>query len=209
MSIISDKSVEIIPSILAADPLNLRAAADQVVAAQLSQVHVDVMDGHFVPNLSFGPSLVKRLHEVYPALFLDVHLMISNPDQFATPFIASGAGSITVHVELEKDILQNVAHQIQASSCKMGLAINPETRVDALYPYLEQTWITSVLIMSVHPGFGGQAFIDEVLPKLKTLRSRYPHLRLCLDGGINRENAERCVKYGADALVMGSQFFKP
>ncbi|MDR0647039.1 MAG: ribulose-phosphate 3-epimerase [Puniceicoccales bacterium] len=201
-------AVEWVPSILAADPLDLRNAVEKVVQSGIKQIHLDIMDGHFVPNISFGPQIAENVHKTYPALFLDVHLMLVRPDSFIDPFLEAGAGRIILHAELSKRIITRSLKQLRDAACLTGLAINPETSVDTLFPYLEEGTIDRILIMSVHPGFSGQTFIASVLPKVKTLKMRYPNITLCMDGGINTETAAQGFTCGAKAFVVGASFFQ-
>ncbi|MDR2396756.1 MAG: ribulose-phosphate 3-epimerase [Puniceicoccales bacterium] len=201
-------AVEWLPSILAANPLDLRNAVEKVVRSEIKQIHLDIMDGHFVPNISFGPQIAESMHEVYSSLFLDVHLMLARPDDFIDPFLEAGAGRIILHAELSKRIVTRSLKRLRDAACLTGLAINPETNVDVLFPYLEDWAIDRVLIMSVHPGFSGQEFITSVLPKVKMLKMRYPNVMLCMDGGINSETAAQSFDYGARALVVGASFFQ-
>jgi ribulose-phosphate 3-epimerase len=201
-------AVEWLPSILAANPLDLRNAVEKVVQSGIKQIHLDIMDGHFVPNISFGPQIAENVHKTYPSLFLDVHLMLTRPDDFIDPFLEAGAGRIILHAELSKRIVTRSLKRLSDAACLTGLAINPETNVDVLFPYLEDWTIDRVLIMSVHPGFSGQKFIASVLPKVKMLKMRYPNVMLCMDGGINSETATQSFAYGARAFVMGASFFQ-
>jgi ribulose-phosphate 3-epimerase len=200
-------AVEWLPSILAANPLDLRDAVEKVVQSGIKQIHLDIMDGHFVPNISFGPQIAENVHKTYPALFLDVHLMLARPDSFIDQFVETGVGRIILHAELSKRIVTRSLKQLKGAACLTGLAVNPETNVDVLFPYLEDWAIDRVLIMSVHPGFSGQEFIASVLPKVKMLKMRYPNVMLCMDGGINSETATQSFAYGARALVIGASFF--
>ncbi|MDR0756116.1 MAG: ribulose-phosphate 3-epimerase [Puniceicoccales bacterium] len=201
-------AVEWLPSILAADPLDLRNAVEKVVRSGIKQIHLDIMDGHFVPNISFGPQFAENVHGTYPSLFLDVHLMLTRPDDFIDPFLEAGAGRIVLHAELSKRIVTRSLKQLRNAACLTGLAINPATNVDVLFPYLENWAIDRVLIMSVHPGFSGQEFITSVLPKVKMLKMRYPDITLCMDGGINSETATQGFAYGARSFVVGASFFQ-
>ena len=194
------------PSLLAADPLQFREGLDKVRKAGLSGVHLDIMDGHFVPNISFGPSVVRAITQNYPELFRDVHLMLSQPENFIPKFIESGAQSITIHIEIAKNSLENSLRLLRERSIPYGLAINPETPLEALTPFLDNP-LHHVLIMSVHPGFSGQAFIPETYSRVQRLRQRYPKLTLCIDGGINSEIAQKFLLFGVKDFVVGASFF--
>jgi len=196
---------KIAPSILAADFAHL---ADDVatVTPECDLLHVDVMDGHFVPNISIGPAVVTSLRPVTD-LYLDCHLMIENPGDFLDQFAKAGADSCTVHVELGDP--RPLFDRMRAHGMRVGLVLNPETPLDAVVPYLEE--IDILLFMSVHPGFGGQAFLPEVLDKLRAARGivdeRALPVELEIDGGINIETAPLAADAGADILVAGSAVF--
>ncbi len=196
---------KIAPSILAADFSELAAEVDRV-RPQADLLHVDVMDGHFVPNLSIGAPVVKCLRP-RTDLYLDCHLMIDNPGDLLDDFAKAGADSCTVHVELGDP--RPLFDRMRAHGMRVGLVHNPETPLDAVLPYLEE--IDILLFMSVHPGFGGQAFIPEVLDKLRAAREivdeRGLAVELEIDGGINLETAPLAAAAGADILVSGSAIF--
>lgn len=196
---------KIAPSILACDFSELAAEVDRV-AGEADLLHVDVMDGHFVPNLSIGAPVVKCLRP-RTDLYLDCHLMIDNPGDLLDDFAAAGADSCTVHVELGDP--RPLFDRMRAHGMRVGLVLNPETPLDAVVPYLEE--IDILLFMSVHPGFGGQAFLPEVLDKVRAARAivdeRGLPVELEIDGGINLETAPLAAAAGADILVAGSAIF--
>jgi len=196
---------KIAPSILACDFSELAAEVDRV-AGEADLLHVDVMDGHFVPNLSIGAPVVKCLRPKTD-LYLDCHLMIDNPGDLLDDFAAAGADSCTVHVELGDP--RPLFDRMRAHGMRVGLVLNPETSFDAVVPYLEE--IDILLFMSVHPGFGGQAFLPEVLDKVRAARAivdeRGLPVELEIDGGINLETAPLAAAAGADILVAGSAIF--
>jgi ribulose-phosphate 3-epimerase len=199
--------VHIAPSILAADFAQL---GEQVLEAEkggVQRIHVDVMDGHFVPNLSMGPAVVKGLRRV-TRLPLEVHLMVTDPAQFVDSFFQAGADSLLVHQEVLPDP-RPLLQQIHGRGKKVGMVINPETAVEALGPYLKD--IDLALCMTVHPGFGGQAFLPESPERIRRLRAMIdrsnPVCELEVDGGIDEETAPLAVKAGANVLVIGTAVF--
>jgi ribulose-phosphate 3-epimerase len=200
-------SVRIAPSILAADFANLERDILEVASADL--LHVDVMDSHFVPNLTIGLPVVRRLAEVSP-LPLDVHLMIDDPDRWAPRYAELGAASVTFHIESAHDPSQ-IAADIRSTGARASVAIKPDTPADAVMALLGQ--VDMVLVMTVEPGFGGQSFMPETLPKLMELRAAAREsgtaLWLQVDGGITTDTAPAAFAAGADTLVAGSAVFGP
>jgi len=199
-------SVRINPSILSADFANFEAELQTIAAADL--IHVDVMDNHFVPNLTFGQTMVNRLQQVTP-LPLDLHLMIENPDRWAPEFAESGAFSVTFHAEAAADSVA-LARRLRAMGARAGLAIKPNTAVD---PYLELLpEFDQLLVMTVEPGFGGQSLIESTLAKVASTRRKIDadklDVWLQVDGGIDANNIERVAELGADTFVAGSAVFK-
>ncbi|HEX6311620.1 MAG TPA: ribulose-phosphate 3-epimerase [Acidimicrobiia bacterium] len=193
------------PSILSADFARLAHDVDRVTK-QADLLHVDVMDGHFVPNLTIGPPVVDSLRR-YTDLFFDCHLMVDNPRDLLTDFAKAGAGGCTVHIEIGDPRV--AFDEMRELGLRVGLTHNPDTPLDAVLPYLEE--IDLLLFMSVHPGFGGQAFIPSVLDKVRAARGivdeRGLEVELEIDGGINVETAPLAVDAGADILVAGSAIF--
>jgi len=196
------------PSILSADFARLAEAVVAVERAGADWVHVDVMDGHFVPNLTFGPKMVADLRKA-TSLPLDVHLMIERPEDWVDRYADAGATYLTIHVEACADIRWTLA-AIRARGVRPGLTLNPETPVDALLPHLDL--VDLALVMSVHPGFGGQKFIEGALGKVKSIRqaldARHLAAELEVDGGIKPENAARVFAAGASVIVAGSAIFE-
>lgn len=198
-------NIEILPSLLAADFGRL---ADEICRAEASRaeaLHLDVMDGHFVPNLSFGPDVVALAKRVAPRFYRNVHLMLSRPDLYLETFAAAGAQTIQVHVEADCDLHVELK-RIRALGCKNALVLNPETPVERLEPYLGE--VDEILVMTVHPGYGGQKFIATCMPKLEYLRARCPDLDLMVDGGITAETVRIAARAGANQFVAGSYLFK-
>jgi ribulose-phosphate 3-epimerase len=200
----------IAPSILAADFSHLADEVRRVEAAGADWLHLDIMDGHFVDNISFGPAIVAAIRK-QTQLPLDVHLMIEHPDHYAPRFVEAGANSITVHVEPEaKHDVQKTLADICAAGCEVGLSLNPATPFSLVEPYLPK--IDLLLIMTVHPGFGGQAFRPEMMEKLRVARawreSNGAQLYIEVDGGIKPETAATCRENGADVFVAGTSIFR-
>lgn len=197
----------IAPSVLGADFSRL---AEDIIDADHSDVdmfHLDIMDGHFVPNISFGPDIVRTIDKLTDT-FLDVHLMLSEPEKYFEEFMKAGADNITFHIEVHSDPT-DIAKMIRSLGIKSGISLNPDTPIDRVLPYLEH--FDYLLIMSVFPGFGGQDFIESTIPKISTARKFIDKTGLPteiqVDGGIDSDNSERIVKAGADILVMGTSFF--
>lgn len=192
----------IAPSLLSADFNRLAEEIQDVEKAGCDALHIDVMDGHFVPNLTIGPLVVAAIHKV-TEMPLDVHLMIDAPSRYIAEFRKAGADWITVHVEAEKDI-RSALQMIRASGAKAGLSLRPKTSVETILPYLSE--LDLVLVMSVEPGFGGQSFMPEMMEKVKVLRPKFQGL-ISVDGGIGAGNASQALAAGADILVAGSAIF--
>ena len=197
------------PSLLAGDHANLAASAREITALGLPCVHLDIMDGHFVPNLSFGPETLAALRRGGCSLFFDTHLMLSEPQRYVDAFAQAGADRITIHIEPDYDQIGTLL-RIRQLKRQAGIALNPATPAAAVEALLAQ--VDLVLVMTVQPGFGGQAFRPEMLPKIEALaawrRERNLHFRIEVDGGIDAENAVSCRAAGADVFVVGTSFFR-
>ncbi len=195
--------IKISPSLLSVDIGNIERDVKKLEGA-VDYFHVDVMDGHFVPNLSFGVPVVKGL-EKFTDVPLDVHLMIDNPSKYIEPFINAGADIVTVHVEVDDDIL-GCLKKIKEMGVKSGIALNPDTDPERIRPYLQYT--DMVLQMTVFPGFGGQSMVEDAVKNISVIRNMIGDKDLEVDGGITAENVDVLVKEGANVIVSGSGIFK-
>ena len=202
------KKIQISPSILSADFSQLGKEIKKLENAGADMIHVDVMDGHFVPNLTIGPPVIKALKK-NSLLPFDVHLMISPVHKYIESYANAGADIITIHPEATNDLLGSI-NKIREFKKKVGVSLNPETKIETIMEHLDQ--IDLILIMSVNPGFGGQKFMPEVLNKVKKLDEIRKNLKLNfvieIDGGINFENSKLAIESGVDILVSGTTIFK-
>jgi ribulose-phosphate 3-epimerase len=198
----------IAPSLLASDYTRLGREAERAAKSGADWLHLDIMDGHFVPNISFGPGVVAAVRPRAKNLFFDVHLMCSLPEILLEPFAKAGADELIIHVELGGQV-ESLIWKIKNLGKKVGLAVNPPTPISLAQPYLDK--IDLLLVMTVNPGFGGQEFIHECLPKIQQAgawrRERKLAYRIEVDGGINNQTAAECARAGADTFVAGTSLF--
>ena len=197
--------IELAPSLLAADALRLGEEIARMLDTGVQTLHFDVMDAHFVPNLSFGPDLCKAIHKAFPGCVLDVHLMMDNPEKYLDVFAKAGAYAITLHQEVLADI-PAAMQAIRGLGVRCGLSVKPGTPAETLLPYLPL--LDQILIMTVEPGFGGQKFMADQVEKIRTLRAAGFGGVIAVDGGVNPDNAPLLAQAGANLLVMGTAFFK-
>ena len=199
------------PSILSMDFTQTLKQLQEVESSKAKWLHVDIMDGHFVPNLSFGPDITKQIRR-HSKLFMDVHIMVEDAEHYSDVFVEAGANLLTFHLEACKDAesVHRIISKIHHQGCKVGLSIRPQTPVESVFPYLNV--IDLVLIMSVNPGYGGQSFMEESVDRIQRLRKEidtHQHSVLIeVDGGINAETGLKVAQAGADVLVAGSYVFK-
>lgn len=199
--------IKISPSILSSDYGNLSSELKRMEACGADMLHIDVMDGHFVPNITLGAPIVKCIRKSSTLPF-DVHLMISNPYKYIPDFVNAGSDIITFHAEADSDIEKTI-DLILASGKKAGLSVKPKTPVEAVYPYLDK--LSMVLVMTVEPGFGGQSFMEDMMPKVSAVRSEIDRrgldVDIQVDGGINKDTISTAAKAGANVFVSGNAIF--
>jgi len=202
--------ITILPSLLAADYGRLGDESRRAEASGADALHLDIMDAHFVPNLSFGPDVVAMAKRVVPSFPRNVHLMLSEPNRYYARFVDAGATSVQIHVEASCNVGETLA-AIRARGVRNGITLKPATPASAVFPFLSQ--VDEVLVMTVEPGYGGQSFMADMLPKIaairrEAIRQGAPNLMLMVDGGINDATAARCAAHGANAFVAGTTLFR-
>ena len=197
--------IKLAPSLLAADLLNLERDLDRMMRDGVEILHFDIMDAHFVPNLSFGPALCAAVHQRFPSCLLDVHLMMDNPLDYIDVFADAGAYTLTLHLEALNDPAAAL-NRIRDRGMRRGLSIRPHTDASTLLPYLDA--LEHILIMTVEPGFGGQKLMPDQLDKIRFLRARGFRGDIAADGGVNMKNAALLAEAGANVLVMGTAYFR-
>lgn len=201
-------NIQILPSLLAANLACLGEEILRVAQSSADALHLDIMDGHFVPNLSFAPDTSALCRKILPEGFpINTHLMMTNPDVYAGRFIEKGSSTIQFHLEMRDRVdVCSLASEIRAKGARVGLVLNPDTPAEVARPYLDCA--DEILCMTVFPGYGGQSFIADVLPKITALRAMKPQMDIMVDGGVNFETAEQAAAAGANAFVAGSFLFK-
>jgi ribulose-phosphate 3-epimerase len=198
-----NKKIKVSASILSADFSNLREEIKSVEKAGVDELHLDVMDGHFVPNITFGPFIIEAIRKITD-LPLGAHLMITEPDKYIEEFINAGCAAIGFHLESKGDPIC-IINTLKENKVKSGIVINPDSSVEDVKPYLDK--VDFVLVMTVYPGFAAQKFIPDVLPKIREIRNLAPLLDISVDGGINNETVDSVIKAGANIVVSASYIF--
>ncbi|CAM6112905.1 unnamed protein product [Calypogeia fissa] len=198
---------KIAPSMLSSDFANLASQAKFMEQCGADWLHMDIMGRHFVPNLTIGEPVIKSLRK-HTNAFLDCHLMVTNPADYVEPFAKAGASSFTFHLEAARDNWKDLIRSIKAAGMKAAVALKPGTPVEEVYPLVEsEDGVDMVLVMTVEPGFGGQKFMPSMMPKVKDLRSKYPHLDIQVDGGLAPSTIDEAAGAGANVVVAGSSVF--
>ncbi len=208
MSLSAAPALLLSPSLIAASPLDLEGAVRLAERVDCISLHIDLMDGHFVPNLTYGPNLIAAVRPI-TSLFLDVHLLVNQPMLWITKLIESGADAITVHVEATPD-WRDCLTAIKAQDCQAGIALNPQTDLSFVHA-ADWQMIDRLIIMTVNPGFSGQVFLEDMWPKIHqaaVLKLQHPHLYITVDGGVTDSNIARLAQAGIDTAIIGSAFYQ-